>query len=853
MKCGKDVSMINRVSKNKYYLYTVSFVISSFIILIPFVLKGNSLIANGDTYNGLFPAFVYIKEFWKELFAGRFNSFSFSIGLGEDPFTAMSWSGVFDIISIIVALLTPLEYIEFGFGINIIIRIYFCGISFLLFSDRHVKCDKIAIVGALLYAFNVYTLFWGMYYYLFITPVLVLPLVLRGIDQIIEGEKIDFVMIIALCIQGLNGFYYLYMIVLAAIIYYIFVAIFRVGLKNKDSVKCIINNGIYVAMNGIWGIALSGIVFIPSILGLFASSRDLKNNFSTDLICKGEYFLKSISSLFIPSVWESELSFSNIAVAGIILYFFVRNKKKEFLYITIVLWCMLWCPMWGSIMNGFSYSTDRWFFILTFFVNIVMIMAFDSKDKMPKKGWCVYFLILGISAIIHVISAEKNIGLWIRIVVFSLLAGILPIALKQKKKVLAYGFCVVAAMVLFVFWPRVVGGNGYSANFRSNDVYNEITDSYNSLEMKDDKFERWDIHNSSYSAALIGKYYGTTSYYSTLNKNIYNFYANMNISPGIESAFTLRGLDSRQELLSLLSVAQYMDFPVEEGMLNPIIQKNEYYLPLGFTYDSYISEDEFSKLNSIKRNSQIINTIVLEEEISKLNKGILNQNELTEIDFEIVEKSDDNVRIYLSFENYEEQWSKRSGSVYATVENLHGVLQDCSIANKKFRILEPEHIYYTNIDDYLINITELKKDLNGWYFDIDFQGENDFENSKLKVYWEDIDYKAIEERGKNTLKNLEILNNRIVGEISTTKNEMLFFSIPYSSGWKAYIDGEESELYKANIGFMAVLVEEGKHNIELRYETPGFKAGLACSVVAMIMLIMVFVYNKKHKWNGDIE
>lgn len=857
MKYGKDVCMINRMSKNKYYLYTVSFAISSFVILIPFILKGNSLIANGDTYNGLFPAFVYIKDFWRELLRGELNSFNFSIGLGEDAFTAMPWAGIFDIISIIVSLLTPIEYIEIGFGFSILLRLYLCGLSFLCVSQRYVKSEKIAVVGALLYAFNVYTLFWGMYYYLFITPLIVFPLVIRGIDQIVDGKAIDILMVIALCMQGLNGFYFLYVIVLASIMYYGFVAVFRMGVRNRIEIGNIIIKGIYIALNGVLGIALSGVVFIPSLFGLFSSSRKMGKQIATELICNSKYFTEAIGVSIIPSVWNSVLTFSNIALAAIILYVFVKNKRKEIFYITIVLWGLLWCPLWGSIMNGFTYSTDRWFFILVFFVNVITIMSLESDEEMPIIGWSIYFCVIAISTIIHIINSEKMWGLCIRILAFLLLVGVLPLILKKRecreKIIFLYGFCVVTTILFFVFAPKFVGGNGYSSNFKANGVYEEIVNSSNKLEFKSDGFERWDIYDSSYAASFLGKYNGTTSYYSTLNKNIYNFYVNMNISPSAESNFTLRGLDSRQEIMSLLSVSYYMDYVVNDKEQNIVTRENLYYLPLGFTYDSYITEEEFNKLQPIRKNTQILNTIVLVEDNKKIDIGQIKNGALTKINVDIINRGARKKRVYLDFKEYEKRWIDKKGSVYVYIDDTHDRFVECFVGNKKIYLRDSEDLIDIGIEDCWINITELKKDLNGWYFDIDFQGETDFENSKLKVYWEDIDYKAIEERGKNTLKNLEILNNRIVGEISTTKNEMLFFSIPYSSGWKAYIDGEESELYKANIGFMAVLVEEGKHNIELRYETPGFKVGLACSVVAIIMLIVVWVYNKNHKWNGDIE
>jgi uncharacterized membrane protein YfhO len=46
-------------------------------------------------------------------------------------------------------------------------------------------------------------------------------------------------------------------------------------------------------------------------------------------------------------------------------------------------------------------------------------------------------------------------------------------------------------------------------------------------------------------------------------------------------------------------------------------------------------------------------------------------------------------------------------------------------------------------------------------------------------------------------------------------------SIPYQKGWTAYVDGQETELLRANYMYMALPIEAGEHTIELKFEIPG--------------------------------
>ena len=59
-------------------------------------------------------------------------------------------------------------------------------------------------------------------------------------------------------------------------------------------------------------------------------------------------------------------------------------------------------------------------------------------------------------------------------------------------------------------------------------------------------------------------------------------------------------------------------------------------------------------------------------------------------------------------------------------------------------------------------------------------------------------------------------------------------TIPYSSGWRAYIDGVETEILKADTMYMAVDVPEGTHQIEFYYCTPYLKKGAGLSGLGIL-------------------
>ena len=66
----------------------------------------------------------------------------------------------------------------------------------------------------------------------------------------------------------------------------------------------------------------------------------------------------------------------------------------------------------------------------------------------------------------------------------------------------------------------------------------------------------------------------------------------------------------------------------------------------------------------------------------------------------------------------------------------------------------------------------------------------------------------------------------IKGELECRKNGVLFLSVPYSEGWKLYLNGVERKIQKANIGFLASEIVQGEYELELRYHNYTTKQGL---------------------------
>ncbi|MEW6195440.1 MAG: YfhO family protein [Bacteroidota bacterium] len=95
--------------------------------------------------------------------------------------------------------------------------------------------------------------------------------------------------------------------------------------------------------------------------------------------------------------------------------------------------------------------------------------------------------------------------------------------------------------------------------------------------------------------------------------------------------------------------------------------------------------------------------------------------------------------------------------------------------------------------------------------------------------------------------------DELVGvDVTANGNNFLFFGTTFMPGWKAYVDGTETKVYKTNHGFQGIVVPQGKHKIEFIYEPGGFAIGKNLSLVLNILLlggiiVLIFVNKQKSK------
>ncbi len=83
---------------------------------------------------------------------------------------------------------------------------------------------------------------------------------------------------------------------------------------------------------------------------------------------------------------------------------------------------------------------------------------------------------------------------------------------------------------------------------------------------------------------------------------------------------------------------------------------------------------------------------------------------------------------------------------------------------------------------------------------------------------------------------------KIVVSASMTGDGLLAFSEGYyPPGWHAYIDGEETDIYKTNHFMQSIIVPKGNHTVEFRFELASFNRSLWMSKFLFFSVLLVLV------------
>ena len=122
-----------------------------------------------------------------------------------------------------------------------------------------------------------------------------------------------------------------------------------------------------------------------------------------------------------------------------------------------------------------------------------------------------------------------------------------------------------------------------------------------------------------------------------------------------------------------------------------------------------------------------------------------------------------------------------------------------------------------------------------------------FEFSKLSLY--SLNTTLLNERLEQTkaqeLKLETFSATQFSGTMDVLEDSTVLTTIPYSKGWKVWVDGQEVQTYKILDSLLGFTISKGAHHIEYRYTTPFLLEGSLVSLASLLLLSYILYKRKK--------
>ena len=139
---------LKKLRKNTYLIYTLIFIVVAFLAFFWFIYVGNTFIHNVDGYLQHYSFLVKLRRFLSDIVHGNgISLWSWDAGYGAD--TLGNFAIVFcDPFAYIAAAFKP-QFIDIGYSISEIVRLYVAGLAMIAFLKYRKKSFLQCVIGGI--------------------------------------------------------------------------------------------------------------------------------------------------------------------------------------------------------------------------------------------------------------------------------------------------------------------------------------------------------------------------------------------------------------------------------------------------------------------------------------------------------------------------------------------------------------------------------------------------------------------------------------------------------------------------------------------------------------------------------
>ena len=629
--------------------------LTAVVFFLPFyILDGGFFHYAGDFNSQQISFYRYMNGFVKgagypdSAFAGApRNTFSWATDLGSGVMNAYSfylygspffWLSVLLPQSWLPYMMVPLLVLKFGVA----------GGGAYLYLRRYVKNANYAVLGACLYAlsgFAVYNVFFNH----FVDVVALFPYLLWALDEAIYEDRHG-LFAFWVAVNLLNNYFFFVGQVIFLCIYFV------CKLTAKDFRLTGRKFG-HLLWESVLGVAMGCLLLFPAVLSLLQNPRtiDLSSGWGFLTYAKVQQYLAILLSWILPpdspyltSVWsEGVIKWTSMtaylplcSLAGAMAYWRSRKADSKKRIVAVCVVCAL-VPVLNSAFYALNSSYyARWYYMPTLILAAMTVNALEDPEvdlDAPARGISWIMLATLVFAVVPVrddttgtwsFGVLKNPGQFFAVLGFGLLGLMLYRVLCSKwRQDSRFAQRMTAAVLVFacVFTMVHIGIGKFGQWHTDSDLVEQDTNALllkNDLPEGDYRIDTYKIHDNigMWLDKSCLQYFG-----STAAPSILSFYPGLGVKRDVRSEpeitnYALRGLLSVEYLITTPEKRESFEDEADEGWtyLGDVdgytLYRNDNYVPMGFTYDYYVTEATYEASVKTLRSNLLLRALVLEDE-----------------------------------------------------------------------------------------------------------------------------------------------------------------------------------------------------------------------------------------------
>ena len=650
--------------------------VMAILLLLPFVIiDGGYFIYYGDYNAQQIPFYTlcnkaiktgsFMWDWYTDLGANFIGSYSFyTIG---SPFF---W----------LTLPFPADFAKYLMAPLIVLKLSCCSLFGFAYIRRFVKKPQSAIIGGLLYAFSGFSIY-NIFFNHFHEAMVAFPLLLIALEEAAVNKRRAFFALMV----ALNAFVNYFFFVGECIFLLVY---FLLRITNDKRFCNNLSTFFALAFESVMGVALAGVMFIPAILTCLDVPRTGQMLNGWDLVFHDpqQRYGLIFQSLFFPADiparqnffpnsaarWSSVSAYLPLfSMAGVIS--FIRYKTKHWAkYLAPIMLLFALIPGLNAtfVLFNDNYYT-RWYYMPILVCCFMTAAALEDKEIDMRYGvkWCA--LGVGLISLVGILPSKvkktitdpiteesskievvelfqlpnEKLPFWISVILAITALIVCYILIKRKARLNTDFFlrrAIVYTMVACMGFSYYTLIYGRSLGPRVGD-YNSIVDATIELDDEED-FYRVETFGVTNNANMLWDMYGFRSFHSILPGSAFEYYETLGFERSVNTDpdgayYAMRSLNStkyfivqtyKEDNKDTKELLEDMDFfekiDEQDGFS---IYKNNAYIPMGYSYDHYISYQDFDSVASEKGANMLIRACLLNNEQIEKYEGLL-----TEIDVE---------------------------------------------------------------------------------------------------------------------------------------------------------------------------------------------------------------------------